>query len=79
MSTTYLLLVLPCLYHTDFSLVSLSRTVMIFVWSTKSPDTTVPLVQVIQDGIKGKQPTIKLLGRIIDVDFNAGIFVTLNP
>jgi len=36
-------------------------------------------IQVIQDGIKAKMPTIKLLGRVIDVDFNAGIFVTLNP
>lgn len=36
-------------------------------------------IQVIQDGIKAKLPRIKLLGRTIDVDLNAGIFVTLNP
>lgn len=36
-------------------------------------------IQVIQDGIKAKLPNIKLLGRVIDVDSNAGIFVTLNP
>ena len=36
-------------------------------------------IQVIQDAIKQKQRTIHLLGRTVDVDFNAGIFVTLNP
>ena len=36
-------------------------------------------IQVIQDAIKKKQPTISLLSREINVDFNAGIFVTLNP
>ncbi|KAG5188873.1 dynein heavy chain, N-terminal region 2-domain-containing protein [Tribonema minus] len=36
-------------------------------------------IQVIQDAIKARQPTLRLLGRAVDVDFNAGIFVTLNP
>lgn len=36
-------------------------------------------IQVIQDAIKERQPFIKLLSRDINVDFNAGIFVTLNP
>ncbi|KAL8004079.1 putative AAA+ ATPase domain, dynein heavy chain region D6 P-loop domain-containing protein [Plasmopara halstedii] len=36
-------------------------------------------IQVIQDAIKEKAGTINLLNRSVDVDFNAGIFVTLNP
>ena len=36
-------------------------------------------IQVIQDSIKAKSSPINLLGRNVDVDFNAGIFVTLNP
>jgi dynein heavy chain 2, cytosolic len=36
-------------------------------------------IQVIQDAIKVKSSPIHLLGRTVDVDFNAGIFVTLNP
>lgn len=36
-------------------------------------------IQVIQDAIKVKTSPIHLLGRNVDVDFNAGIFVTLNP
>ena len=36
-------------------------------------------IQIIQDGIKERTPTVSLLGRNVDVDFNAGIFVTLNP
>lgn len=36
-------------------------------------------IQVIQDAIKDRIGTISLLNRTIDVDFNAGIFVTLNP
>ncbi|KAE9115561.1 Cytoplasmic dynein 2 heavy chain 1 [Phytophthora fragariae] len=36
-------------------------------------------IQVIQDAIKEKTGTINLLNRSVDVDFNAGIFVTLNP
>ncbi|OWZ22446.1 Dynein heavy chain [Phytophthora megakarya] len=36
-------------------------------------------IQVIQDAIKEKTGTINLLSRSVDVDFNAGIFVTLNP
>lgn len=36
-------------------------------------------IQLIQDAIKDKTTNIKLLNRSVDVDFNAGIFVTLNP
>ena len=36
-------------------------------------------IQVIQDAIKSRSTTLKLLHRTIDVDFNASIFVTLNP
>jgi dynein heavy chain 2 len=36
-------------------------------------------IQIIQDSIKTKSSPIQLLGRTIDVNFNAGIFVTLNP
>ena len=36
-------------------------------------------IQVIQDAIKMRETPINLLGRSIDVNFNAGIFVTLNP
>ncbi|KAG6966238.1 hypothetical protein JG687_00004962 [Phytophthora cactorum] len=36
-------------------------------------------IQVIQDAIKEKTGNINLLNRSVDVDFNAGIFVTLNP
>ncbi len=36
-------------------------------------------IQVIQDSIKARISPIELLGRSVDVDFNAGIFVTLNP
>jgi len=36
-------------------------------------------IQVIQDAIKTKSPVLSLLGREVDVDFDAGIFVTLNP
>lgn len=36
-------------------------------------------IQVIQDAIKLRSSPVHLLGRSIDVDFNAGIFVTLNP
>lgn len=36
-------------------------------------------IQIIQDAIKTKTSPINLLGRSIDVDFNSGIFVTLNP
>lgn len=36
-------------------------------------------IQVIQDAIKARAPILSLLGREINVDFNAGIFVTLNP
>ena len=33
----------------------------------------------LQGAIKARQPAVELLGRSIDVDCNAGIFVTLNP
>ena len=36
-------------------------------------------IQVIQDAIKAKTSNIELLSRKIEVNFNAGIFVTLNP
>ena len=36
-------------------------------------------IQVIQDAIKARAPVLSLVGREINVDFNAGIFVTLNP
>jgi dynein heavy chain 2 len=36
-------------------------------------------IQIIQDAIKTRSSPITLLGRSIDVNFNSGIFVTLNP
>ncbi|KAF0686502.1 Aste57867_21689 [Aphanomyces stellatus] len=36
-------------------------------------------IQLIQDAIKNHVTSITLLNRHVDVDFNAGIFVTLNP
>lgn len=36
-------------------------------------------IQVIQDAIKTKTPSATLMNKTVDVDFNAGIFVTLNP
>ena len=33
----------------------------------------------LQGAIKAGQPTVELIGRTVDVDRNAGIFVTLNP
>jgi len=36
-------------------------------------------IQIIQDAIKFKTSPIQLLGRSVDVNFNSGIFVTLNP
>jgi dynein heavy chain 2 len=36
-------------------------------------------IQVIQAAIKEKTPAIELLGKPVDVNFNAGVFVTLNP
>jgi dynein heavy chain 2 len=36
-------------------------------------------IQIIQDAIKMRVSPIQLLGRSIDVNFNSGIFVTLNP
>lgn len=36
-------------------------------------------IQVIQTALKGKHPSLNLLGNTINVDANAGIFVTLNP
>lgn len=36
-------------------------------------------IMVIQDAIKGKIKNLNLMGSDLEVDFNAGIFVTLNP
>jgi len=36
-------------------------------------------IEVIQDAIKQKDPSVELLGRKIDVDPNSGIFITMNP
>ena len=36
-------------------------------------------IQVIQDAIKARSSPIQLLGRSVEVNFDAGIFVTLNP
>ena len=36
-------------------------------------------IQVIQDSIKNRAPSIDLLGRNINVDPNSGIFITMNP
>ena len=36
-------------------------------------------IQIIQNAIKSKQPHVELLGAQTSVDFNAGIFVTMNP
>eukprot|EP00736_Rhodelphis_marinus_P001173 Rmarinus@m.17616 len=36
-------------------------------------------IQVIQAALKERTPSLQLLSRGIDVNFNAGIFVTLNP
>ena len=36
-------------------------------------------IQVIQDAIKARAPVLSLMGKEINVDLNAGIFVTLNP
>lgn len=36
-------------------------------------------IQVIQDAIKAREPALKLLDRTVNVDHNAGIFVTMNP
>ncbi len=34
---------------------------------------------MVQGAIKARQPSVELMGRTIDVNCNAGIFVTLNP
>lgn len=36
-------------------------------------------IQIIQDGIKNRQPSIELLSRSVNVDPNSGIFITMNP
>eukprot|EP00327_Prymnesium_parvum_P015469 CAMPEP_0113281722 /NCGR_PEP_ID=MMETSP0008_2-20120614/28451_1 /TAXON_ID=97485 /ORGANISM="Prymnesium parvum" /LENGTH=3313 /DNA_ID=CAMNT_0000132155 /DNA_START=19 /DNA_END=9960 /DNA_ORIENTATION=- /assembly_acc=CAM_ASM_000153 len=36
-------------------------------------------IQIIQAAIKGRQPSVDLLGTTTQVDFNAGIFITMNP
>ena len=34
---------------------------------------------VLQGAIKAHHPTVELMGRTVEVDCNAGIFVTMNP
>ena len=34
---------------------------------------------MMQGAIKARHPTVELMGRTVDVDCNAGIFVTMNP
>ena len=34
---------------------------------------------MIQGAIKARQPAVELMGRTVDVNCNAGIFVTMNP
>lgn len=36
-------------------------------------------IQIIQAALKGKESQLDLLGQIVDVNLNAGIFVTMNP
>jgi len=36
-------------------------------------------IQVIQDSLRARNTRCQLLGKEIDIDFNSGIFVTLNP
>jgi dynein heavy chain 2 len=36
-------------------------------------------IQIIQDAIREKKPHLHMMGKDIEVNFNAGIFVTLNP
>ncbi|KAL0047749.1 hypothetical protein WJX82_010930, partial [Trebouxia sp. C0006] len=36
-------------------------------------------IQLIQGAIKARQPSVELMGRSIEVNCNAGIFVTMNP
>lgn len=36
-------------------------------------------IQIIQDSLKSRKPKTTLLGKEVDIDFNSGIFVTLNP
>ncbi|XP_037092634.1 cytoplasmic dynein 2 heavy chain 1-like [Pollicipes pollicipes] len=36
-------------------------------------------IQVIQAALKSKEPKIQLLGNEIDIDYNSGIFITMNP
>ena len=36
-------------------------------------------IQIIQEAIKAQEKVINLLGKQVDVNFNSGIFVTLNP
>jgi dynein heavy chain 2 len=36
-------------------------------------------IQIIQEAIKAKEQVINLLGKKVEVNFNSGIFVTLNP
>lgn len=36
-------------------------------------------IQTIQDALKAKSPSCTLLGAPVDLDLDAGIFITLNP
>ncbi|KAL3130926.1 hypothetical protein ABBQ38_000251 [Trebouxia sp. C0009 RCD-2024] len=36
-------------------------------------------IQLIQGAIKARQPSVELMGRTVNVDCDAGIFVTMNP
>ncbi|KAF0306076.1 Cytoplasmic dynein 2 heavy chain 1 [Amphibalanus amphitrite] len=36
-------------------------------------------IQVIQAALKNKEPRIKLLGNDLGIDYNSGIFITMNP
>ena len=36
-------------------------------------------IQIIQESIKARESVINLLGKRVEVNFNSGIFVTLNP
>ena len=36
-------------------------------------------IQIIQEAIKAREAVINLLGKRVEVNFNSGIFVTLNP
>ena len=45
------------------------------LWQQKSCVT----FECLQGAIKARQPSVELMGRSVDVNCNAGIFVTMNP